>query len=86
MTNHDAIIPEGVLLDTGLAARIKKTMENNRPKAALGNMKTHLYLDDPTKLWVSVGRSDLEKVLEYIATLESKQAILLKNFEESSSQ
>lgn len=46
--------------------------EKIRVTAALGNMRTHLYLDRNKPVWVSVDKSDLEIILKYVKTLEDK--------------
>lgn len=45
----------------------------NSIKAALGNMRAHLWIDrDKDGPWLIVGREDLEVVLGYVAELEDR--------------
>jgi hypothetical protein len=48
----------------------------NTVKAALGNMRTHLWIDrNKEGPWLLVDRSDMEVVLAYVAELEGKLGI-----------
>lgn len=48
--------------------------ERNRISAALGNMRTHLFIDSHKPVWVTVDKSDLEVILKHVKTLEAKLA------------
>ena len=84
MTTSNQIGSDETLMDTGISSQMRK-IKKERPKAALGNMRTHLYLENENSVWVSVGRGDLEKVLAYVETLENRQAILLKRSSDQAS-
>lgn len=76
--NNDKLLHEGVLSE--VSSRKQKPAEKTRVDAALGNMRTHLYLDRNKPVWVSVDKADLEVILDYVQSLKLAPAEALEDF------
>lgn len=66
------------LLDQENVNQEKKT----RVEAAIGNMRTHLRLDQERPVWTTVNKQDLEVILDYINKLKLAPAEALEEFAE----
>lgn len=82
MTNDDEkFIPEGAIVRV-TGSRKQKPAEKTRVEAALGNMRTHLWLDREKPVWTTVDKQDLEVILEYVNRLKLAPAETLEEFAE----
>lgn len=69
---EDTSISEISITGLSLSEAEISSKEQTRISAALGNMRTHLYIDRNKPVWVTVDKSDLEVILEHVKTLEAK--------------
>lgn len=54
--------------------------ERTRVDIALGNMRTHLYLDRERPVWTTVSRDDLEAILDYVNIMRLAPIRTLEEF------
>lgn len=82
MINDDEkSIPEGIIVRVA-GSRKRKSGEKTRVEAAIGNMRTHLRLDQERPVWTTVNKQDLEVILDYINKLKLAPAEALEEFAE----
>lgn len=79
LNDNDNLLHDGVIVRVS-RSRKQKPSEKTRVDAALGNMRTHLYLDRNKPVWVSVDKADLEVILDYVNALKMAPAEALEDF------
>lgn len=77
---NEGLIPKRDAVSRSVQSQPK---ERTRVDIALGNMRTHLYLDREKPVWTSVDRGDLEVILDYVNIMRLAPAQALEEFANS---